>query len=108
MAKDRGNGSFVKHDLIILCLQKAYAEFRVGTTFREMRRELGIEQECVRAKQGRYMFVTRRTVLGRLRERKLDAWKISGIEKKIKRLRRNELIRLLQSGNGRIINELTN
>ena len=44
-----------------------YAAFRVGLTFAEVRRELRAEPNRIR--------VTRHTVLGRLREHKLNLWR---------------------------------
>ena len=50
-----------------------YDQFRTGLTFRDVRREL--DEEARRAYEaGRYMWVTRRTVLGRLRQHKLEAY----------------------------------
>lgn len=50
-----------------------YDRFRAGTSFQEIRDELTLEQRQ-RKEQGLYMFVTRRTVLGRMTQRKQEAY----------------------------------
>ena len=51
-----------------------YSDFRPGYTFAEIRAELRREQDLAWANEGRRMSVTRHTVLGRWRQRKLEAW----------------------------------
>lgn len=46
-----------------------YEKFNSGLSFREVRRELSVEQKRAR-ERGECMFVTRHTVLGRMHEYK--------------------------------------
>jgi hypothetical protein len=50
-----------------------YQSFRSGLTFLDIRRELACEATA-RAARGDQMHVTRRTVLGRWRQRKLELY----------------------------------
>lgn len=50
-----------------------YDEFRTGLTFADVRALLKVEQDRAYA-EGRYMWVSRSTVLGRWREIKLNMW----------------------------------
>lgn len=51
-----------------------YEKFKTGLTFRDIRLMLAREQKKKR-ENFEYMFVTRRTVLGRFREIKLEMFK---------------------------------
>ncbi|GIU68260.1 MAG: hypothetical protein KatS3mg001_110 [Candidatus Pacearchaeota archaeon] len=46
----------------------SYSDFRTGLTFRAVYQELKIEQTIAYNREGRRMFITRHTVLGRWRE----------------------------------------
>jgi hypothetical protein len=48
-----------------------YKEFRTGLSFKDIRKDLKVEQERKYRDYNEYMFVTRHTVLGRWREIKL-------------------------------------
>lgn len=50
-----------------------YSEFRSGYTFERVRQQLAGEQQAAKA-SGEYMYVTRRTVLGRMHYLKMHAW----------------------------------
>ena len=50
-----------------------YSDFRSGDNWDSIRAELKAEQEAAYAR-GEFMAVTRHTVLGRWRQRKLEAW----------------------------------
>ena len=52
----------------------SYQDFYCGLTFAEVRQELAVEVRNVFEREGRRMFVTRHTVLGRMRQHKLAAW----------------------------------
>jgi len=52
---------------------KPYTRFNSGITWDQVRAELKREQNMAKAK-GQYMFVSRGTVLGRLRQRKQEAY----------------------------------
>lgn len=52
----------------------AYADFRSGLTFSDICAELRAEAREAMEREGRRMFWTRRTVLGRWRQRKLEAY----------------------------------
>ena len=54
---------------------KSYHDFRSGYTFPEVRQELDVEARQVFELEGRRMFVTRATVLGRLHQHKQEAWR---------------------------------
>lgn len=54
---------------------RAYDRFRSGYTFPEVRAELDIEARQVFESEGRRMFITRSTVLGRLHQHKQAAWR---------------------------------
>ncbi len=51
----------------------SYEQFRLGMSFKDVRRELAAEAQAVAA-SGDMMFVTRRTVLGRMRQYKQAAY----------------------------------
>lgn len=50
-----------------------YERFRCGLTFADVRRELQQEQAEAKAR-GLYMYVTRKTVIGRMHEHKMQAY----------------------------------
>ena len=50
-----------------------YDEFRCGVTFKQVRAELKEEQR-LKYLRGEYMFISRRTVLGRMHQHKLALW----------------------------------
>jgi len=52
-----------------------YCAFRTGLTFRDVYFELNLETQKVFEKEGRRMFITRHTVLGRWREIKKASYK---------------------------------
>lgn len=47
-----------------------YDEFTTGLTFQEVRDELDLESRRYHQRTGQYMFVSRSTVLGRMKEKK--------------------------------------
>lgn len=51
-----------------------YDQFRTGLTFKQIRAELRAEADA-KYRAGQYMFVTRRTVLGRWHQHKRDLWR---------------------------------
>ena len=51
-----------------------YDQFRTGLTFRDVHAGLVVEAQRVYAREGRRMFITRHTVLGRWRQIKLGSW----------------------------------
>ena len=51
-----------------------YEQFRTGLTFRDVHAGLVVEARNVFAREGRRMFITRHTVLGRWRQIKLASW----------------------------------
>ena len=53
----------------------AYDRFRSGYTFAGVRQELDVEARQVFEFEGRRMFITRRTILGRLHQHKQTAWR---------------------------------
>lgn len=55
-----------------------YWNFRTGLTFRAVRLMLAVEARQTFAREGRRMYVTRRTVLGRWREIKLAMFRERG------------------------------
>ena len=52
-----------------------YNEFRTGLTFKEVRRSLKREADKLREKENKYMFITRKTVLGRWHQIKKSMYK---------------------------------
>ena len=52
-----------------------YHKFRSGRTFADVRQELDLEAQSVFAREGRRMFITRATILGRLHQHKQTAWR---------------------------------
>ena len=54
-----------------------YNRFRCGLSFKAIRQELQAEQFAAK-QRGENMYVTRRTVLGRMRYYKLQAYEFSG------------------------------
>lgn len=51
-----------------------YQDWTPGLSFADTRAELDREARYVFATEGRRMFITRHTVLGRMHQHKLEAW----------------------------------
>jgi len=65
-------------ELYELYRNKQYDRLRTGLTFKSVRRDLAVEQRAKKGSRGKgceYMFVTRRTVLGRWHEIKQDMFR---------------------------------
>lgn len=58
-----------------------YSDFRTGLTFGAVFQELKVEQMGAFEREGRRMFITRHTVLGRWHQHKLTGWAIYQREK---------------------------
>lgn len=58
----------------------SYSRYRCGLTFEDVRRELMTEQAAAKAR-GEYMFVTRKTVLGRMHQYKRHAYEFESRER---------------------------
>jgi len=79
-----------RSQLIEEILGYKYREFKTGLTFTEVRRYLSQEQSR-RTRYNDYMFVTRKTVLGRWHQIKKQMFSATGIEKYIKKMSYKEL-----------------
>lgn len=68
--KDKEVDSLLDGEVSLQLRQRAYQAFVPGLRFDDFRRELARESWAFHKRSGGYMFVTRHTVLGRMRRRK--------------------------------------
>ena len=74
-----------RSQLIEEILGYKYQEFRTKLTFTDVRRDL-LQEQHRRTRYNDYMFVTRKTVLGRWHQIKKEMFSATGIEEYIKKM----------------------
>ncbi len=78
MLKQKKKNKYAKYkkwQLLALYKSRQYRNFRTGLTFKEVARELYLEQKKKR-QNFEYMFITRRTILGRWHQIKLTMFEM--------------------------------